>query len=177
MIELERTFLASSLPLGLKEAPSKELLDIYIPASSDHPNLRIRRRGGVYEITKKTHIAQGDASQQAEDTIKLNIAEFEELTQILGKRVRKLRYFYPYNGKTLEIDLFQDDLSGLVLIDAEFESEAEMNQFVPPVFCLIEVTQEEFLAGGMLCGKTYDDIAADLNKYEYKPLYIQNDNK
>ena len=110
MIEIERTFLARALPSNLAEAPFKELLDIYIPGSVDHPTLRLLKRGEVYEITKKTHITPGDSSQQTEDTITLTEAEFEAMSQAPGKRVRKARYFYPYNGRTLEIDLFQDGL-------------------------------------------------------------------
>ena len=53
-IELEKTYLAKYLPGGLKDSPSKEIKDIYIPESIDHPVLRIRKRDDKYEITKKT---------------------------------------------------------------------------------------------------------------------------
>ncbi len=39
-----------------------------------------------------------------------------------------------------------------------------------PDFCLVEVTQEDFVAGGMLCGKSYEDIKADLDRYGYTKL-------
>jgi CYTH domain-containing protein len=65
------------------------------------------------------------------------------------------------------VDVFRDALDGLVLVDFEFETEAEKDEFPMPDFCLVEVTQEEFLAGGMLCGKSYDDIASDLSRFGY----------
>ena len=67
--------------------------------------------------------------------------------------------------------MFQGDLKGLVLVDFEFESEQEKQAFEKPDFCLVEVTQEEFIAGGMLCGKTYKDIEKNLQKFGYKSLF------
>ena len=46
----------------------------------------------------------------------------------------------------------------------------EMEEFTLPDFCLAEVTQEEFIAGGMLSGKKYSDIEADLSRYDYVKL-------
>ena len=41
-----------------------------------------------------------------------------------------------------------------------------------PDFCLADVTEEIFIAGGMLGGKKYKDIEIDLKKFNYKKLYI-----
>ncbi|MEK6905851.1 MAG: hypothetical protein AABX24_05615 [Nanoarchaeota archaeon] len=42
-----------------------------------------------------------------------------------------------------------------------------------PNFCLAEVTQEDFIAGGMICGKTYEDIEDDLRKFKYNKLFLE----
>ena len=39
-----------------------------------------------------------------------------------------------------------------------------------PDFCLVEVTQDEVFAGGVLAGKKYSDIEKDLRKYKYKKI-------
>lgn len=39
-----------------------------------------------------------------------------------------------------------------------------------PDFCLVDVTQEEFAAGGMLSGKKYQDIQNKLDQFGYKKL-------
>ena len=39
-----------------------------------------------------------------------------------------------------------------------------------PNFCLAEVTHEEFLAGGMLCGKSYADIRESLKRLGYTKI-------
>jgi CYTH domain-containing protein len=124
-------------------------------------------------MTKKQPEVAGDASAQTEETIVLNQEEFGALNnKVEGKRVRKNRYFYNHQSKMAEIDIFQDDLKGLVLVDFEFESVNEKETFIVPDFCLTEVTQEDFIAGGMLCGKRYQDIEEKLNQFNYQQPYI-----
>jgi len=172
MIELEKTYLAKEIPKGLEDCDSKEIIDIYIPKESRHPTIRIRKNGDKYEITKKEPI-ENDVSHQHEFTIPLTEKEFNELIKIGGKELHKIRYYHDYNGKTAEIDVFLDKLKGLVLIDFEFETMEEKNSFEMPDFCLIEITQEEFIAGGMVCGKSYEDIEEDLKRFNYKKLEIK----
>jgi len=170
MIELERTFLAKHLPENLISAKKKEILDIYIPASAIHPNLRIRKNGDTYEMTKKKPINKDDPSQLRESTIRLNEHEFNDLSLIPGKKVRKIRHFYPHNNHTAQFDIFCDELNGLVLIDFEFDSINEKDRFNMPDFCLVDITKEDFIAGGMLSGKSYQDIEKNLQKFNYKPI-------
>ncbi|MEK7063258.1 MAG: hypothetical protein AAB955_01040 [Patescibacteria group bacterium] len=169
MKELERTFLARALP-DLDGATSREMLDIYLPTSSDHPILRIRKQGDRHEMTKKAPIDDADRSVQLEQTIPLSVNEYAELSTLPGKRVAKTRYYYTEGVHTYEIDVFREALSGLVLIDIEFDTVADKDAFVAPALCLAEVTQEQFLAGGMLCGKSYADIEARLAPFGYQKI-------
>lgn len=143
---------------------------MYIPQSLDHPVVRIRKNGETYEITKKQPVKEGDASHQDEQTITLTETEFNELMKLEGKKVSKIRYYYPYKGRIAEIDVFTGKLRGLVLVDFEFENLTEKDSFVMPEFCLADVTQETFVAGGMVCGKSYEDIEENLKKYSYKKI-------
>ena len=111
MIELEKTYLAKKLPNGLKNCRFKEIIDIYIPKTKKHPTLRIRKNGNKFEITKKEPVNCGDASHQEEQTIVLTAAEYNALSKIDSKKVRKLRYLYKYKGRIAEIDIFQDHLA------------------------------------------------------------------
>lgn len=166
MIELERTYLVTELPADLKDFPFKEILDIYLPEASDHPVLRVRKNGERREITKKQPLTEGDASQQDEQTIILSDAEFQALRTVRGKQIRKLRYAYPYGQHTIEVDVFQDALSGLVLADVEFSTLDELEQFQTPTWFSSEVTRVQFLAGGMLAGKSFQDIQDQLQKLQ-----------
>src|SRR5579884_3770244 len=116
IIELEKTYLVKYLPEGLEKFPHKEILDMYIPFDDPHPMLRLRKSGDNYEITRKEHISE-DMTEQKEHTIQLTKTQFEALAKAGGKRVRKIRYYYPYKTYTVEIDVFQEGLEGLVLAE------------------------------------------------------------
>lgn len=170
MIELERTFLAKEIPSELKDCKFKEIIDIYIPKSENHPILRLRKNGTNFEITKKQPVKGKYSSKQKEDTIILSEKEFNSLSKLDGKKLHKLRYYYDYNGRVAEVDIFLDELKGLVLVDFEFAKEEEKDNFKIPDFCLADVTQDVFCAGGILCGKSYKDIEKDLRRCNYKKL-------
>jgi dUTP pyrophosphatase len=168
-IELERTFLAKYIPEGLGEFEILE--DNFLPRDSRHPVLRLRRRGEKLFMTKKMPIREGDTSEFIEETIILHPEEYSVLNGVDGKRHSKKRYSYDYaEGVKCEVDVYQGDLRGLVLVDFEFDSVEAKNNFVAPDFCLTEVTDQEFIAGGMLCGKRYGDIEDRLNDLGYRRL-------
>lgn len=171
MEELELTYLAKELPKGLKNARSKEMLDIYIPSSAKHPDLRVRKIGERREITKKQPVKGTDSSHQLETTIPLTPEEYTELSRLKGKRVEKTRYYYQEADVEYEIDIFRGDLKGLVLVDVEFNSLEKQKAFTAPAWCLADVTQEKLFAGGMLAGKRYSDIETKLLKFGYKKLH------
>jgi len=175
MIERERTFLIKELPETLQECLSREMYDLYIPANVAHPHTRIRQNGDAYEFTKKRPV-DGDASKQIESTVYLTSDEFESLKSSDAKPVSKRRYFYSENGYTYEIDVFTEDLRGLILVDIEFEDDDSQANFVMPEWCLVEVTHEEFIAGGMLAGKQYYDVELQLEAFGYEPIFAEGIN-
>ncbi len=168
-LELEKTYLAKYLPEGSLEGKSKEIMDLYIPKNSPHSKLRIRKNGDTLEMTKKIPL-NGDVSSQQEFTIPLSSEEFEVLSWLEGKRIRKIRYYYVFEWHQAEIDVFQDELEWLVLVDFEFSSEEEKQAFRMPDFCLVDITEEEFIAGWMLCGKKYSDIEDELKTFGYEKM-------
>lgn len=170
MKEFERTYLCQQLPSDLFEAPYREIIDNHVVKTARHPVLRLRKDGEKMYLTKKTPL-KADNSIFEEQTIVLSQEEYDVFNTLEGKRLRKLRYLYPYKDhKTCEIDIFLDDLRGLCLIDFEFKNEEEKDKFIPPPFCFVEVTDREFVAGGYLCGKRYEDIKNELAILGYKRL-------
>lgn len=135
-----------------------------------HAQLRVRRRDERYEITKKLPVEAGDASAHVEHTIPLTEAEYTSLRDASSRKIYKERYKTTIDGYSAEIDIFRGLLSGLVLVDFEFGSEAERVAFEPPECCLTEVTQQEFLAGGVLSSTSYTDISRKLARLGYIPL-------
>jgi len=47
------------------------------------------------------------------------------------------------------------------------------DNFQMPDFCLVDVTPEVFIAGGVICGKTYADIEDSLKKFGYSKLFLK----
>ena len=171
--EFELTYLVKYLPEDFSSAhESKEILDIYLPLHSEHALLRLRKRGDVCEITKKVPAHGTDSSHQIEHTIPLSEDEFNALATVEGKRVHKIRHYYNKDDLVYEIDVFQDALKGLVLVDVEFSSNEAKSKFIAPSWFLSDVTQEKFVAGGVLCGKSYADIEKGLERFGYQSLSV-----
>ena len=87
-LELERTYLAKELPKEIDGADYVEIVDIYIPEGDALANLRLRKKGNKYYITKKTVVAN-DASEQVEQTIELSLREYKALSLCSKKRVER----------------------------------------------------------------------------------------
>ncbi len=168
-LELELTYLAKELPKELKGVQPQRVLDVYIPDTTDHSHLRLRQKGDKFYITKKTQV-NDDASIHLEQTIEISEQEFLCLIKSSKKRVVKDRYIAKIAGRTAEVDVFREELQGLVLIDFEFETEQEKASFVAPEVALADVTQEDFIAGGVLAGKKYEDLLEKLNEFSYQKI-------
>lgn len=171
MIERELTWLAKEIPAGLSDCKQREIHDLYVPCEAGHSTLRIRKNGTKYEITRKEP-AEDDPSEQRETTIPITKQEFTSLKKAGLLEVRKIRHFYPYQERMLEIDVFCDELEGLVLVEAEFETSKEKASYPMPAFCLSDVTETDTLAGGMLCGRSYAEIKEYLDDRGYAPLSL-----
>jgi len=171
-IEIEKTYLAKFLPKGLNKCESRKMLDIYLPKHSKHAKLRVRQSGTNYVITKKSAVSKNNASTHLEESISITFEEFKAFSRISANRISKTRYFYPYQNKIAEIDIFSGKLKGLVLIDFEFKSQKDLENFVMPDFCLADVTEEEVIAGGVLSHNTISSISQVLKKFSYKRIKL-----
>lgn len=171
-MEYELTYLAKRVPEEVQGVKGEYICDIYVPDTVSHSHLRLRQRGDMYVITKKVPVDDADSSEQTEETIPLEKEEYEALATCSKKVVAKRRYKVVIEGRMAEVDVFEEQLSGLVEIDFEFDSSAEKAAFIVPDVCLADVTQEEAFAGGYLAGRSYEDIEPVLDKYGYKKLEV-----
>jgi CYTH domain-containing protein len=157
VIEIEKTFLVKKLPNNLDSFPSETILQGYI--SSPPSPLRIRRQAKKFELTKKLLLKPGDFSSYEEINIPLTETEFNLFWPLVKRSLEKIRYYLPLkNNLTAEVNLYQKKLSGLVMVEVEFSSRKEMNNFIPPSWFGRDVTQEAFSANLFLAGKTYKQI-------------------
>lgn len=157
MLEIEKTFLVKKTPADLTKYRSIKIKQGYL---SDPPSpLRIRQKGDKYELTKKLPLKEGDFSSAEETNIDLREDEFKKLCPLVIKSLEKTRYLIPLEGGlTAELDIFEGRLAGLSFVEVEFKSEEEMNNFTPPDWFGVDVTQEDFSANVFLAGKTADEV-------------------
>jgi CYTH domain-containing protein len=171
-IETERRFLLKKLPEDLMNFPYIMLEDFMILTDEPHPHLRLRRKGDSFVLTKKYPKGEGSKLQMIEETIVLNEIEFNAIKELKVTGQKKWRFNYLYKDLNAELDVWTDKLQGLAIIEFEFDSEKEAKVFEKPDFCLKEVTEEEWLAGGKLSGKSYSDLAKQLSELEYTPIEL-----
>lgn len=160
-LERERRFLLQDLPAGLTRAdPHLQITDNYITGT----RLRLRKvrdpktNKWTVKFTQKFAPDPQDLSRTIITNIYLNALEAETLSVFAANEIRKNRYLLESAGHTFAIDMFLGDLFGLVLAEASFDSDQEMENFACPPFALAEVTNNEVFSGGRLSDSTFADI-------------------
>lgn len=172
-LEKELSFLPTRIPEEIQGLAPKRVTDIYLSSDSDLlTKLRLRQNGSRFELTKKVVTDPNDPTTQQEYTVPLTEAEFSLFRQMPGRVVEKDRFETKISGYSAEVDVFRGSLSGLVVVEFEFDGEAEMNAFVAPEICGADVSTEDFIAGAYLAGRTYSDIAPELARFNYQPLEL-----
>jgi CYTH domain-containing protein len=174
--ELRSLFLFQNLPAPLTAASKHlQIFDNYIE------NTRLRIRSVRSPETKEwTFVLQqiifddNDLSELKIAEIYLNDAEHSVFEQFEGRQIksneraatneiRKNRYFYDFNNKQIELDVYLGDLWGLNIAQVRFENEAEMKDFAAPPFVIMEITNKPFFADANLLGKKLTDVQTELN--------------
>jgi CYTH domain-containing protein len=169
-IELEKTYLAKILPTLADFDFISEMKDVYIPLDSDHPQIRLRRQGTKLFLTKKVPATSGQGFE--EYTIPLSEKEYSVFEEIKGRVLAKTRYNKTISPDIIcHLDVYKENLQGLVIVDFEFKSEEAMSKFTAPDYCLTEIPKKGPLAGGLLAGKSFADLEEWIFKeYKYTKL-------
>ena len=130
-MEIERKFLVKDLPENLESYPHSRLSQSYI---SRRPVIRLRRIEKETEAEYVLTVKSGGLSVRQEFELPLGKEEYDKLFQkVEGRVLQKVRYLIPLeNGYTAELDCFEGELSGLVLVEVEFPDVKSMKSFKPP---------------------------------------------
>ena len=145
-MEIERKYLLKQLPDNLETYPHRHLEQGYLCVA---PVVRIRKDDDKYELTYKS----GGMMVRQEYNLLLTKKSYEHLKRkIDGRLITKKRYMIPYQGYTIELDVFENDLAPLILAEVEFETEEQANSFTPPEWFGKDVTfdgryHNSFLSG------------------------------
>lgn len=133
--EIERKFLVDG-PLELDGA-GRVMEQGYIALDPDGTEVRIRREAGLNTLAVK----RGGGMVRTEIEIDVDEESAGMLWALTeGRRLSKSRYIRPVEGSRVEIDVYGGALSGLVVAEVEFETEAEALAFEPPSWLGREIT-------------------------------------
>jgi adenylate cyclase len=134
-VEIERKFLVPEPPDWLVRCPSQRIEQGYL-AIGDEEEVRVRRIDGQALLTVK----RGVGEKRLEVEIEITADQSKELWPLTeGRRVEKRRHVVD-DDRTIEIDVYEGSLEGLVVAEVEFESEDEAGEFDPPAWVGEELT-------------------------------------
>lgn len=136
-IEIERKFLVKKIPDNLDTYEKIDMTQGYL---NTDPVVRVRKENDDYVLTYK---GSGLLSH-SEYNLPLNKEAFEHLLKKCdGIIISKSRYKIPIeNNLTAELDIFKGDLDSLKLVEVEFDSVEEANNFTPPEWFGEDVTTD-----------------------------------
>ncbi|MEH3054425.1 MAG: hypothetical protein PGN13_10545 [Patulibacter minatonensis] len=139
-VEIERKFLVTRLPADLERHPSQRIEQGYLAVDPDGAVVRLRRRGADTILTIKA----GLGIERAEEELLLDAARFGRLWPLTaGRRVEKVRYAIPAaDGLTIELDVYEGDLHGLVTAEVESDDRAVVEAFEPEPWMRLDLTDD-----------------------------------
>lgn len=128
--EIERKFLLETLPPGLGESEGTPIEQGYLAMEPGGCQVRLRKKGGATFLTFKSE-PKGFVRDETE--VEITPAQFEALwPHTAGRRLYKTRHEIPWEGWTVEIDIYRGRNRGLMVAEVEFETEEEAIRFTPP---------------------------------------------
>ena len=148
-VERERRWLCREIPMD-RVIGADSIVDLYVTGT----RLRLREAtplDGGPPMRRLSRKADVDAATRLLTSIYLAPAEFALLAGLPGNVIRKTRHrLSPQGGVTMSVDRFEGPLEGLILAEAEFETDEAMVVFAAPDFCVREVTDDPRYTGGAL---------------------------
>lgn len=136
-MEIERKYLITRPPADYTSYPCRLIEQGYL---STEPVVRIRREDDSFYLTCKSK----GLLVREEYNFPLTPDSYEHLIKKAdGHIITKRRYLIPLEGSeplTIELDVFEGRLKGLLLAEVEFPDKEKAESFIPPSWFGEEVT-------------------------------------
>jgi CYTH domain-containing protein len=138
-VEVERKWLVRDLP-DLSGHSGQEVIQGYIAIAADGTEVRLRQTDGKFFQTVKSE----GGLVRGEIEVELSKDQFKTLWQTTaGRQLKKIRYAMSWDGRRVEVDIYQGSLAGLIVAEVEFTSARDSSRFAPPSWFGREVTEDE----------------------------------
>ncbi|MCW2954657.1 MAG: adenylate cyclase [Conexibacter sp.] len=137
--EIERKFLLPRPPAQLDRFPATRIEQGYL-AITDEVEVRVRRRDRQATLTVKST----GGGTRVEEELEIDARRFAALWPLTeGRRVVKVRHELPAgDGLTIELDVYEGALAGLVTAEVEFAGETDSAAYEPPDWLGTDVTED-----------------------------------
>jgi len=117
--EIERKWLVAQMPENLQDFPVAYIKQAYVAIDPAGVIVRIRQKNQTYLLTFKGP----GLIERTEIEFAILPSVFNDLWALSNNRMlEKERYYIPFNGFTIELDVFRGKLKGLVMAEIEFPS-------------------------------------------------------
>jgi adenylate cyclase len=138
--EIERKFLLADPPGHLDRFPHRKIRQGYLAVTEGGTEVRVREEGKRHFLT----IKEGHGENRGEEEVAINDSQFASLWPLTkGKRLKKIRYEVPHDGRTVEVDVYRGKLRGLTTAEVEFPDEGASHDFRPPEWLGREITGDD----------------------------------
>jgi adenylate cyclase len=128
-VERERKYLVAHVPAAVDLRAGTELRQGYL-AIDDAVAVRVRD-AATEGCTLTIKAGRGTVRTELEWSIDRHL--FDEAWPLTeGRRIVKTRYRLPLDEHTIELDVFDGALAGLIVAEVEFNSDADLEAFEPP---------------------------------------------
>lgn len=137
-MEIERKYLIDHVPFDLSDYEVHTIEQAYL---CTEPVVRIRQEDDSYYMTYKSK----GLMIREEYNLPLTTESYNHLLpKSDGNIISKKRYRIPYTNSdgtyVIELDIFSDIFSGLILAEVEFQTKEEAEVFIPPEWFGQDVT-------------------------------------
>ena len=162
LLENERRFLVAEAP-DLTGAPVRRIEDVYLDAG----RLRLRKvihfdgHAPEFKLCKK----YGSADPVSAPIVNIYLTEAEHAAlaaALPGRPLAKRRYTVAQAGRAFSLDVFEGDLAGLMICEAEAPTPESIRTLAFPPWATRDVTGDPFFTGGHLATLSASQLAARL---------------
>ena len=116
------------------------------------------------QLTKLTKKYESDSPYFRQiNTILLSPKELLIFDALNGNRVGKVRYYHHYKKRIFSIDVFENELQGLLVCETEQPTLEDLMSAEPPPYVRIEVTENSFFTGANLAKTNATDLSKKLS--------------
>jgi CYTH domain-containing protein len=166
-VEYERRFLVSPHAdwRSVVANYSKKLEDKYLRGTRLRLRLLTDSDTGRQIIKLNKKFDSASPYFQTISRILLSPNEYQRFDGIEGDRLSKTRYYHNDLGRVFSIDVFEGELTGLVLCEVEADCLHDLMLIEPPDYAQHEVTEDPFFTGGNLCLTTRAELLRKLSAF------------